>query len=165
MNKQFSYSLFDLWFGSIIKLGGFIFLVANLYLFDRNSLGIILSITIFVVFIKNILNTIRNLYRSIAEKPAFEITDEYFVIHTNNTKIHLKNINEIQLVGSGKTQAIRFYLKNRNNYINQIKDPFHKLFFILAPDVANIQIGVNYIKGDNQKVYEEIKDFFIKKSN
>lgn len=163
MNKQFSYFLFHLWFVSIIKIYLFIFFLIAIFIINKQPFGFIIGALIFIVFYKNILNTIRNLYRSITNKPAIEITDEYFINHMNNTKIHWKNIKKISLSGGGLTQAIRFDLKNRKNYIEQVKNPFDKFFYILAPDVANIQFALMFIEGNNHKTYEEIKDFFIKK--
>lgn len=165
MEKQFSYFLFHICFFSIIKISCFIFFVVALFLIDKQPFGFIVGTLIFLILRKSILNSIRNLYRSITKKPAIEITDEYFVNHMNNTKIHWKNINKISLSGGGLYQAIRFDLRNRKKYISQIKNPVHKFFFILAPDVANIQFGLGYIKGNNDKIFEEINDFFIKKSN
>ncbi len=165
MNKQFPYFLFYLWFISIIKISCFLVFIIALFLIYKQPFGFIVGTLIFIVFYKNIINTIRNLHRSATKKPVIEITDEYFVNHINNTKIHWKNINKISLSGGGLYQAIRFDLRNRKKYINQIKNPVHKFFFILAPDVANIQFGLSYIKGNNDKIFEEINDFFIKKSN
>lgn len=141
------------------------FFFVALFLIEKQPFGFIVGTLIFLIFIKNILNSIRNLHRSITKKPAIEITDEYFVNHINNTKIHWKNINEINLSGAGLYEAIRFDLRNRKNYISQIKYPFDKFFFILAPNVANIQFPLIFIKGNNYKIYGEINDFFIKKRN
>src|SRR5690554_6625058 len=95
MNKQFSYFLFHLWFDSIIKISVFLVFVIGLFLVDKQPLGFIVGTLIFIILYKIIFNTIRNLHRSITKKPAVEITDEYFINHMNNTKIHWKNIDKI----------------------------------------------------------------------
>ena len=62
-------------------------------------------------------------------------------------------------------ELIRFDLRDRKNYIRQVKDPVHKFYFILAPDITYIYTNLSYIKGDSYKLYEEINDFFLKKRN
>jgi|SRR5690554_257209 len=163
MNKQFSYFLFHLWCFSIIKIWCFLFFLIAIFLINKQPFGFIVGTLMFVFFNKNIINTIRNLLRSVTKKPSIEINDKYFINHINNTKIHWDNINKISLSGGGLTQAIRFDLKNRENYIEQVKSLFDKFFFILAPDVSHIQFPLMFIEGDNDKIYDEIKDFFIKK--
>jgi|SRR5690554_1928456 len=164
MNKQFTYFLFHLWLDSLLKIFCFIFFLVCLFLLvELQPLGLILGILVFTLCIKNIVNTIRNLKRGLTKKHAIEITDEYFVNHMNNTKIHWNTIDEISLKNRKGYSVIEFNLKNRKNYINQIKDPINKLFFTLAPDTMPIQIIVSYIKGNNYKIYEEINNFFLKK--
>src|SRR5690606_33382042 len=116
-----------------------------------------------IILYKNIINSIRNLYRSIIKKPAIEITDEYFINHMNKTKIHWKSIDKILFTHIRGDGFMKFNLINRTNYINQIKNPITKLFFTLASDIMPIQIIVSYIKGNNYKIYEEINNFFLKK--
>jgi hypothetical protein len=163
MNKQFPYFLLHLWVDSLIKIFGFSFLTVYLFLIEKQPFGFIIGILMIIILYKNIINSIRNLYRSIIKKPAIEITDEYFINHMNKKKIHWKSIDKILFTNIRGYGFMKFNLKNRTNYINQIKDPINKLFFTLAPDTMPIQIIVSYIKGNNYKIYEEINNFFLKK--
>jgi len=165
MNKQFPYFLFHLWFDSIIKISFFLVFVIGLFLVDKQPLGFIVGTLIFIILYKNIFNTIRNLHRSITKKPAVEMTDEYFVNHMNNTKIHWKNIIKIKQYSASGYELIRFDLRDRKNYIRQVKDPIYKFIFLLAPDITYIHTNLSYLKGNNYKIYEEINDFFLKKRN
>lgn len=165
MNKQFPYFLLHLWVDSLIKIFGFSFLTVYLFLIEKQPFGFIIGILMIIILYKNIINSIRNLYRSIIKKPAIEITDEYFINHMNKTKIHWKSIDKILFTNIRGYGFMKFNLKNRKNYINQIKDPIKKLFFTLAPDIIIVRTNISYVKGNNYKIYEDINTFFLNKKN
>jgi len=161
--KQFSY-FFRYWVDSSMLLVIWI-LSTILLLSSEKIIGIILGLVLIIIFLKKVLNIIRNLCRSVAGKPALEITDQYFINHMNKTKIHWKNINKIKRVSVRGYESLDFELNNRKNYIAQIKDPVEKILFILAPSKLPIRVIISYIRGDNDKIYQEINSGFIKKSN
>src|SRR5690554_5853466 len=50
-------------------------------------------------------------------------------------------------------------------YVSQIKEPVIKILYLLDPKGKSVRVTLNYIKGDNHKIYEEIERFWTKKSN
>lgn len=166
MNKQFTYFLFHLWLDSLLKIFCFIFFLVCLFLLvELQPLGLILGILVFTLCIKNIVNTIRNLKRGLTKKPAIEITDEYFVNHMNNTKIHWKNIEKIERASGRSHNLIKFTLRNRKSYVEQIKEPMSKILYLLEPKGKLVRVILNYIQGNNEKIYNEIEHYWTKKSN
>jgi len=143
----------------------FPFMIICLFLIDNQPVGIIFGTLMLVFSIKSTQLTLRNLYRSFAKKPAIEITEQYFVNHMNNTKIHWKNIAKIERASGRSYSLIKFTLRNRKNYVSQIKEPVIKILYLLEPKGKSVRVTLNYIQGNNEKIYEEIERFWTKKSN
>src|SRR5690606_12666121 len=163
--KQFSYFPFWLWINACIFVFMFPFMIICLLLIDNQPVGIIFGTLMLVFSIKSTQMTLRNLYRSFAKKPAIEITEQYFVNHMNNTKIHWKNIAKIERASGRSYSLIKFTLRNRKNYVSQIKEPVIKILYLLEPKGKSVRVTLNYIQGNNEKIYEEIERFWTKKSN
>lgn len=162
---QFSYSPFNLWFHSVMKILIILFYVIALCLIDKQPLGFIFGITIGMVSVISIKKTFRNLQRSINNQPAITLTDQYFINHMNNTKIHWKNINEMKNASGGGYNSIKFVLRNRKIYADQIKEPIDKLYYFLEPKGKSVRIPMYYIKGNEYKIYNVVNDIFVKKKN
>lgn len=163
--KQYPYFLFWLWLDALIFLFTFHFFAIALFFIDNQPVGITFGALMLVFSIKSTQLTLRNLYRSFAKKPAIEITEQYFVNHMNNTKIHWKNIDNIERASGRSHSLIKFTLRNRKSYVEQIKEPMRKILYLLEPKGKSVRVTLNYIKGNNEKIYEEIERFWIKKSN
>lgn len=162
---QFSYSLFNLWFHSIIKILMVSISVIVLCLVDKQPLGFIFGVTIGIVSVRSIQQIFRNLHRSINNQPAITLTDQYFINHMNNTKIHWKNIDKVEMASGGAQDLIRFVLRNRKIYVEQIKEPIDKLYYFLEPRGKSVLIPLYSIKGNNNKIYNIVDDLFLKKKN
>lgn len=162
---QFSYSPFNLWFHSIIKILMVSILVIVLCLVDKQPLGFLFGITIGMVAVRSIQQMFRNLQRSINNQPAVTLTDQYFINHMNNTKIHWKNIDKVRKASGGSQDLIKFALRNRKIYTEQIKEPIDKIYYFLEPKGKCVLIPLYLIKGNNSKIYDIVNDIFLKKKN
>lgn len=162
---EFSYSPFNLWFHSIIKILMVSILVIVLCLVDKQPLGFIFGITIGMVSVRSIQQIFRNLQRSINNQPAVTLSDQYFINHMNNTKIHWKNITYIGLRSEGSITNLKLKLFNRKIYSDQIKEPIDKLFYFLEPTGKSVRIPICYIKGNSYKIYNIVDYLFLKKKN
>jgi len=162
---QFSYSPFNLWFHSIIKILMVSILVIVLCLVDKQPLGFIFGITIGMISVRSIQQIFRNLHRNINNQPAITLTDQYFINHMKNTKIHWKNITYIGLRSEGSITNLKLKLFNRKIYSDQIKEPIDKLFYFLEPTGKSVRIPICYIKGNSYKIYNIVDDLFLKKKN
>lgn len=163
--KQYPYFLFWLWLDALIFLFAFHFLAIGLFFIDNQPVGTIFGTLMLVFSIKSTQLTLRNLYRSLAKKPAIEITEQYFVNHMNNTKIHWKNIDKTERASGRSYSLIKFTLRNRKSYVEQIKEPMRKISYLLEPKGKSVRVILNYIQGKNEKIYDEIEHFRTKKSN
>ena len=162
---QFSYSPFNLWFHSIIKILMVSILVVVLCLVDNQPLGFIFGITIGMVSVRSIQQIFRNLNRSINNQPAITLTDQYFINHMNNTKIHWKNIDKVEMASARSFTILKLTLFNRKIYEEQVKEPIDKLHYFLEPKGKTVRITLNYIKGNNHELYTIVNDLFVKKKN
>jgi len=162
---QFSYLPLNLWFHSIIKILMVSVLVVVLCLVDNQPLGFIFGITIGMVSVRSIQQIFRNLQRSINNQPAVTLTDQYFINHMNNTKIHWKNIDKVERASASGYDIIKFVLRNRKIYDEQIKEPIDKLFYFLEPKGKSVRVPIYYIKDKEDKIYNVVNDIFVKKKN
>lgn len=141
------------------------FYVVALCLVDKQPLGFIFAITIGIVSVRSIQKAFRNLQRSINNQPVVTLTDQYFINHMNNTKIHWKNIDKVENTSASGYYSIKFVLRNRKIYAEQIKEPIDKLYYFLEPNGKSVRIPLHYIKGNNDKIYNIVNDLFLKKKN
>jgi len=141
------------------------FYVVVLCLVDKQPLGFIFAITIGIVSVRSIQKIFRNLQRSINNQPAITLTDQYFINHMNNTKIHWKNIDKIGMAFASGYYLIKLVLRNRKIYAEQIKEPIDKLHYFLEPKGKSVRIPLYYIKGKNDEIYNIVDDLFLKKKN
>lgn len=162
---HFSYAPFNLWFHSIVKIFIVSFYVVVLCLVDKQPLGFIFGITIGIVSVRSIQKTFTNLQRSINNQPAITFTDQYFINHMNNTKIHWKNIDKVEKASASGYYSIKLVLRNRKIYAQQIKEPVDKLYYFLDPKGKSVRIPLYYIKEKNDKIYNIVDDLFLKKKN
>lgn len=163
--KQYLYFPFWLWLDALIFLFAFPLFTIYLFFIDNQPLGIIFGTLMLVFSIKITQLTLRNLYRNFTKKPAIEITEQYFVNHMNNTKIHWKNIEKIERASGRSHNLIKFTLRNRKSYVEQIKEPMSKILYLLEPKGKLVRVILNYIQGNNEKIYNEIEHYWTKKSN
>ncbi|MEG0918213.1 MAG: hypothetical protein RSF68_14485, partial [Myroides sp.] len=101
----------------------------------------------------------------INNQPAITLTDQYFINHINNTKIHWKNIDKVRKASGGSQDLIKFALRNRKIYAEQIKEPIDKLFYFLEPKGKAVRVPIYYIKDKEDKIYNVVNDIFVKKKN
>lgn len=163
-SKQFSYYPINLWIDSITFL--FIYIgYSILLLTDKRPFFIIVGIIFVSVLWKSFQNIIKNLYRNILNKPAIELTEEYFIDHVNNAKINWKNIKKMNMINLQGHVYVNFDLKDRESYFKQIDNPIKKIIFKL-PDTEKVFIKteLSLVEGKNEEIYNQINDFYISKT-
>jgi hypothetical protein len=165
-NNQLPYYPIKLWIDSTITI---IILISSILIFamhDNQPFGLILGLTVWGIGGKHLSKTIKNLYRNINNKPAIELTEDYFFDHINNIKIYWNNIRAINMISVRGNTYVNFDLRDKKSYYKQLDGAIQKILFKLPdPDEISVKTEISLIKGKNEEIYQRIYKFHQSKKN
>jgi len=163
-DKLFYYNGYVMWLDFIIALPFSILVLVHPLLYFTIK-GIIITIGLFsIVFGDKIYNVFRNFYRFHTGKPSLEITDNYYIDHTINKRIELKNISHINLKHRSSQWMLEFTLLDTMIYYEQVKNPIARYFEKVLSYGCVIQTRLSLIKGKNTNIFEEVFTCIILKN-
>lgn len=164
-NKIFLYNGYVIWLNFIIALPFSILVLVHPLLYFTIK-GIIITIGFCsIVFGDKIYNVFRNFYRFHTGKPSLEITDKYYIDHTINKKIELKNIKGISINYRESKEFLEFELFDNMIYYEQVQNPIARYFKKVLVSKEVILTELSLIKGKNRTIFEEVFTCVVLKSN
>ncbi|GGE97470.1 STM3941 family protein [Flavobacterium limi] len=159
-NLLYPYYSIKLWLDSVIFLI-IAFSLILLTLFNSNQpFGIILAFFLIILTKYPIQKTIKNLYRSLKNQPAIELTEAYFFDHINNIKIYWHNIDKLSVISIRGNTYVNFILKDNNEYAKQLNGFLPKILFKLPdPEEIATKTEISLVKGRKEDIYNSICKF------
>ncbi|MEL1253267.1 hypothetical protein AAEO57_05760 [Flavobacterium sp. DGU38] len=159
-NLLYPYYSLKLWLDSVIFLV-ISFSLILLTLFNSNQpFGIILAFFLIILTKNRVQKTIKNLYRSLKNQPAIELTEAYFFDHINNIKIYWHNIDKLSVISIRGNTYANFILKDKNEYAKQLNGFLSKILFKLPdPEGIATKTEISLVKGRNEDIYNSICKF------